>query len=106
MLYQYKIKDNPQLYISCGVMLAVFACIAAILPLATALGMTALSWQQWLITIGLALIPTVVAEYGKLWDAVKSRNAERTMVKDKNSRSIRYEGVLYVLGKIRKKVRA
>ena len=81
MLYQYKIKDNPQLYISCGVMLAVFACIAAILPLATALGMTALSWQQWLITIGLALIPTVVAEYGKLWDAVKSRNAERTMVK-------------------------
>ena len=80
MLYKYKVKDNPQLYISCAVMIAVFAVVAAVPPVATALEMTALSWQQWLITIGLSLVPILVAEYGKLWDAIKSRNAERTRV--------------------------
>ena len=80
MLYKYKVKDNPQLYISCAVMIVVFALIAAITPIAEALEMTALSWQQWLITIGLSLVPIIVAEYGKLWDAIKSRNIEKTRV--------------------------
>lgn len=80
MLYKYKVKDNPQLYISCAVMIVVFALIAAIAPIAEALEMTALSWQQWLITIGLSLVPIIVAEYGKLWDAIKSRNIEKTRV--------------------------
>ena len=80
MLYKYKVKDNPQLYISCAVMIIVFALIAAITPIAEALEMTALSWQQWLITIGLSLVPIIVAEYGKLWDAIKSRNIEKTRV--------------------------
>ena len=80
MLYKYKVRDNPQLYISCAGMLVVFALIAAIPPVASALGMGALSWQQWLITAGLSLVPIIVAEYGKLWDAIKSRNAERTRV--------------------------
>ena len=80
MLYKYKVKDNPQLYISCAVMIVVFALIAAITPIAEALEMTALSWQQWMITIGLSLVPIIVAEYGKLWDAIKSRNIEKTRV--------------------------
>lgn len=80
MLYKYKVKDNPQLYVSCAVMIVVFALIAAITPIAEALEMTALSWQQWLITIGLSLVPIIVAEYGKLWDAIKSRNIEKTRV--------------------------
>lgn len=82
MLYKYRVKDNPQLYISGGVMLVAFGLLAAI-PSITGvefLDMGALSWQQWLITIGLSLVPLIVAEYGKLWDAIKSRNAERTRV--------------------------
>ena len=80
MLYQYRIKDNPQLYISCAAMLAVFAAIALIPPVASALELTALSGLQWLVVIGLTLVPTLVAEYGKLWDAIKSRTAEQTRV--------------------------
>lgn len=80
MLYKYRIKDNPQLYISCAVMLVVFALIVLLPPVAEGLGMCTLGWQQWLIVIGLSLIPIVIAEYGKLWDAVRSRNAEKTKV--------------------------
>jgi len=80
MLYKYRIKDNPQLYISCFVMLAVFAVLAAVPVIAGALGLAALGWEQWLITVALSLVPTLVAEYGKLWDAIKSRNAELTRV--------------------------
>ena len=81
MLYKYRVKDNPQLYISGGVMIVVFALIAAVPPIAGALEMGTLGWQQWLIAIGLSLVPILVAEYGKLWDAIKSRNIERTRVK-------------------------
>ena len=80
MLYKYRVKDNPQLYISCGVMIIVFALVAAIPPIASALELGALGWQQWLIVVGLSLVPMLVAEYGKLWDAIKSRNTERTRV--------------------------
>ena len=80
MLYKYRIRDNPQLYISCFVMLAVFAAMAAIPPVASAIGLGALGWQQWLISAALSLLPLLVAEYGKVWDAVRSRNAERTRV--------------------------
>ena len=80
MLYKYRIRDNPQLYISCFAMLAVFAAMAAIPPVASAIGLGALGWQQWLISAALSLLPLLVAEYGKVWDAVRSRNAERTRV--------------------------
>mgnify|MGYP002801465853 CR=1 FL=1 len=80
MLYKYRVKDNPQLYVSCAAMLVLFALIAAIPPVASLMGLGALGWQQWLICIGLSLVPILVAEYGKLWDAIKSRNAELTRV--------------------------
>lgn len=81
MLYKYRIKDNPQLYISCAAMVAVFALIAAIPPVAGALDMARLTWQQWLIAAALALAPMLVAEYGKVWDAVRTKNLERTRVR-------------------------
>ena len=81
MLYKYRIKDNPSLYISCFAMLAVFAAMAAIPAVASALGMGKLGWQQWLIAAALSLVPLLVAEYGKIWDAVRSKNLERTKVR-------------------------
>lgn len=79
-LYKYRIKENPQLYIMCGAMLAVFALIAAVPPIASPLGLAAMCWQHWLIVIGLTLVSTLIAEYGKMWDAIKSRTAEKTRV--------------------------
>lgn len=81
MLYKYRVRDNPQLYISCAAMLAVFAALVLIPPIGGALGMCTLGWQQWLIVIGLSLIPLLIAEYGKLWDAIRSRTAEKTRVR-------------------------
>ena len=79
-LYKYRIKDNPQLFVSCGVMLLVFAAIALIPSVAGALGLGTLDGLHWLVTIGLTLVPTLIAEYGKFWDAVKSRSAEKNRV--------------------------
>ena len=79
-MYKYRFKDNPQLYISCAVMFVIFALLALIPPVASAIGLARLSGIQWLIVIGLTLIPTLVAEYGKMWDAIKSRTAEKNRV--------------------------
>ena len=67
----------------CLAMLALLgglAGLAAVPAVGAALEMSALSGWQWLIVVGLTLLPTAVAEYGKLWDYVRSRNAERTRV--------------------------
>ncbi len=80
-LHKYRLKDNPQLYISCGAMLLIFAAIALIPPVAEAVGLGTLGGLQWLVVIGLTLVPTLVAEYGKFWDAVKSRSAENNRVR-------------------------
>lgn len=79
-LYKYRVRDNPQLYISCGAMFAVFALLALIPPAASAIGLGSLNGLQWLIVIGLTLVPTAVAEYGKMWDAIRSRTAEKNRV--------------------------
>ena len=58
-----------------------FVGFAAIPSVGTALGMSALGGWHWLAVIVLTLFPTAVAEYGKLWDAVRSRSAEKTAVR-------------------------
>ncbi len=80
MLYKYRIRSNPQLYLSVLGMIVLFALLSGITPIAAALGLGTLGWQQWLIAIGLSLVPILVAEYGKMWDAIKSRTAERNRV--------------------------
>ena len=79
-LYKYRFRDNPQLYISCAAMFAVLGLLALIPPVAGAMGLCSLSGRQWLIVAGLTVVPTLVAEYGKLWDAVKSHAAEKNRV--------------------------
>lgn len=83
-IVRYRIKDNPQLYISCLAMLALLggvAGLAAIPSVGAALGMCALGGWQWFAVIGLTVAPTVVTEYGKLWDYIRSRSAEKTAVR-------------------------
>lgn len=83
-IVRYCIKDNPQLYISCLAMLALLggvAGLAAIPSVGAALGMCALGGWQWFAVIGLTVAPTMVAEYGKLWDYIRSRSAEKTAVR-------------------------
>ena len=80
-LYKYRIRDNPQMFLSCVVMLLALGLIAGIPPIASALGMCALSLWQWLVVVGLTLVPTLVAEYGKMWDAIRLRTAEKVTVR-------------------------
>ena len=83
-LVLYRFSENPQLYVSVIVMLALlggFVGFAAIPSVGTALGMSALGGWHWLAVIVLTLFPTAIAEYGKLWDAVRSRSAEKTAVR-------------------------
>ena len=82
-IVRYRWKDNPQLYLSCIAMLAVLGAVAGIASIPSvgaALGMSALNGWQWFAVIGLTLAPTLVAEYGKFWDYVRSRSAEKTAV--------------------------
>jgi hypothetical protein len=36
-----------------------------------------LGGYHWLITLGISLIPIIVAEYGKFWDSYRYREEER-----------------------------
>jgi len=79
-VFRRSLKDNPQLPISAGVMFLILAGLVAIPPIAVNLGFVALSGYQWLISLGIALLPIMVAEYGKFWDNYKYREAEKLRV--------------------------
>lgn len=80
-MLSYRFKDNPQLFVSCAATVAAIALLAAVQPVAHLLELAPLTSLQWLTAAGLALIPSLAAEYGKLWDAVRSREAENTAVR-------------------------
>jgi magnesium-transporting ATPase (P-type) len=79
-VFKRSLKDNPQLPVSAGIMFLILAGLVAIPPLASNLGFVAISAYQWLISLGIALLPILVAEYGKFWDNYKYREAERLRV--------------------------
>jgi hypothetical protein len=79
-VFKRTLKDNPQLPISAGSMFLILAGLVAIPPIASTLGFVALSGYQWLISLGIALLPIMVAEYGKFWDNVKYHSAEKLRV--------------------------
>jgi len=54
------------LAIGAASMIALFALLVIVPPLASIFGMTAIGLNHWLIVIGLSTIPTIVAEIGKL----------------------------------------
>jgi magnesium-transporting ATPase (P-type) len=79
-VFKRSMKENPQLAISAGVMILVFAALAAIPPIAPIFGLSAISAYHWLIAIGLSLIPILRAEYGKLWDNYLLNSMEKNRV--------------------------
>jgi hypothetical protein len=61
-------------------MFLVLAGLVAIPPIASILGFVPLSGYQWLLSLGISLLPIMVAEYGKFWDNYKFREAEKLRV--------------------------
>jgi len=74
-------KGNLQLPFSAAVMILIFTAFALIPPVASVLGLSAMSGYHWLITIGLSLLPIIRAEYGKLWDNHILNSIEKNRVK-------------------------
>jgi len=79
-VFKRSLKDNPQLPLSAGIMFLVLAGLVAFKPIASNLGFAPISGYQWLITLGISLLPILVAEYGKFWDNYKYYEAERQRV--------------------------
>jgi calcium-translocating P-type ATPase len=79
-IFRRTLKDNPRLVLSAAVMLLVLAGLAVIQPLASSLGFVSMDIYHWFIAIGLSIIPTIVAEYGKFWDNYKYKTAEKIRV--------------------------
>jgi magnesium-transporting ATPase (P-type) len=80
-IFKRSLKDNPQLPISAAILFFALAGMVAIPPVASILGFTVMDSHHWLISLGISLIPILVAEYGKFWDNYKYYEAERQRVK-------------------------
>ena len=79
-VFRRSLIDNPQLSLSALAMFLMLAALTVIPGLNTALGFTQMGVWHWLIAIGLSLIPTIFAEYGKFWDNYKYNTAEKNRV--------------------------
>ncbi|MDR0301198.1 MAG: HAD-IC family P-type ATPase, partial [Treponema sp.] len=79
-VFKRSLIDNPQLIISTAAMFLLLAGLVSIQPLASVLGFVPMDKYHWLISIGLSVIPIMVAEYGKFWDNYKYYEAERQRV--------------------------
>ncbi|MCL2598852.1 MAG: cation-translocating P-type ATPase [Firmicutes bacterium] len=73
--------QNKQLWVSAGSMFALICILAAIPGLNTVLGMVDMDGAHWGIVFGLAVIPLLFAEYGKFWEYIKEKTAEKNRIK-------------------------
>ncbi len=67
-VFKRAVMDNPPVLYSTVGMIAVFSFLVAFPPIGKIFGLTAIGSYHWLLAAGLSLIPTVVAEIGKLID--------------------------------------
>lgn len=67
-IFKRTLKDNPPLSISAAAMIILFAGLVAIKPLGNIFGLTNISISHWMIAIVLSVVPTIVAEIGKVVD--------------------------------------
>jgi len=79
-IFRRSLKDNHFLWIGTLAMFVLMALLVAIPGINTALKMTDMSIYHWLIALGLTLVPTLFAEYNKLWDNYKLKSIEKNRV--------------------------
>jgi len=65
-VFNSRLGDNPRLVASAVAMIAFFALLVLVPPLAGIVGMVSISLKHWGIAVGLSIVPTIVAEIGKL----------------------------------------
>lgn len=67
-IFRRTLKDNMPLLYSALSMIALFALTTLIPPFGAIFGIGTIGPVDWLVVIGLSIIPTIVAELFKLWD--------------------------------------
>ncbi|MCL2489119.1 MAG: cation-translocating P-type ATPase [Propionibacteriaceae bacterium] len=73
-VFRHPVSTNWPLFWAAWAMVALFAVMALVPPFGAIFGVVAISWQYWLVVIGLSLIPTVVAEIAKAINAWQERH--------------------------------
>ena len=66
-MFRISLRHNMKLLYSVIAMILMFTAMALLPPLQFLFGMTGISGLQWLIVIGLSIVPSIVAELVKLW---------------------------------------
>lgn len=67
-IFKRTLRDNPPVVYSTLAMIAVFSFLAAVPSVGKIFDLTVIGGYHWLLAAGLSLIPTIVAEIGKLID--------------------------------------
>ncbi len=67
-VFRHPIRDNMTLFYSAVAMIVLFALMALVPPFGAIFGVEPIGLTDWLVVIGLSIIPTLVAEVFKLWD--------------------------------------
>jgi len=65
-VFKRTLRDNPKIGLFAAAMIALFALFVLVEPVGSALGLAPIGPQHWLLVLGLAVIPTLVAEVVKL----------------------------------------
>jgi calcium-translocating P-type ATPase len=79
-VFRRTLKDNPQLPLRAFLMMLMLAAMVGFPPIANAMGFAVIKGYDWLIALGLSLLPLLVAEYGKFWDNYKLETLEKNRV--------------------------
>jgi calcium-translocating P-type ATPase len=67
-IFKRTLRDNPPVVYSTVAMIAIFSFLVAVPSVGKIFNLTTIGGYHWLIAAGLSLVPTIVAEIGKLID--------------------------------------
>lgn len=67
-IFKRTLRDNPPVVYSTVAMIAIFSFLVAVPSVGKIFNLTAIGGYHWLVAAGFSLIPTIVAEIGKLID--------------------------------------
>ena len=73
-LFSIPLHHNMQLLYSVIAMIVLFAAMAVLPPLQFLFGLVSLNVLQWLIVIGLSIVPSIIAEIVKMWNNRRDGN--------------------------------